>query len=82
MDPKVAKELSDQLAGGLKAYVAALLTKRADPLEQRIAAVEMRCGALSMINTRGISPERVTALEQMLARVDALETRIKQLEAK
>jgi hypothetical protein len=54
----------------------------AQALSTRLAAMEVRMGALSMIASRGLPGETVTALEKMIQRVETFEARLSQLEAK
>jgi hypothetical protein len=67
------KAMADQMIAAVKGYVERAL----GPINTRLAAVETRTGALSMIAARGQSAESIAAFEALEARIKALELAVK-----
>ncbi len=74
------EDLTNQVIEAVKGLVARSLAAR----DVRLAAVEMRTGALSMALGRSVGgPEKIAELERLLQRVkhlEELEARVKALE--
>jgi hypothetical protein len=78
MDLQTAERLGKEMVQAVRGYVERALA----PIAERLAAAELRLGAMGLLVGRGASAGKLDEVESLIRCVDELKARVRALEAR